>query len=149
MGSRKLEDLHPDLQPLATAFLAECHAAGLTILITCTYRSCEEQDLLYSYGRTVPNRNNPDNPWSTVTNCRGGQSDHNYMLYSKPAAKAFDIVPLRDDKEVWKTYQPEWKKIAEIWQKGFKTPTHYLDWYGRPNTSYSDYPHFCLKELKP
>lgn len=39
MASRRIEDLHPDLQPLATAFMRRCQDAGVDPLITCTYRS--------------------------------------------------------------------------------------------------------------
>lgn len=85
MPSRKLEDLHPTLQPIVGKFLERCEAAGLNILITCTYRSSAEQDALYAQGRTKPG--------AKVTHARGGQSRHNDTLDGKPASTAFDIVP--------------------------------------------------------
>jgi len=54
MSSRKLTDLHPQMQPLVTRFLANARAAGIDLLVTCTYRSNEEQTALYAIGRTKP-----------------------------------------------------------------------------------------------
>jgi len=94
MASRRIEDLHPDLQPLARKFLEECMAEGIDVLIYMTYRSNEEQDGLYAQGRTKPG--------NIVTNARGGHSSHNCVdPDGKPAAKAFDAVPRRGKELVW------------------------------------------------
>ena len=79
MASRKIEDLHPDLQPLCREFVRRCEAAGVTALITTTFRSGAEQDELYAQGRTKPG--------PRVTNARAGQSAHNAMIQGKPAAR--------------------------------------------------------------
>ena len=52
MASRKIEDLHPKLQPLALAFKRACRDRGVDVLIYMTYRSCQEQNDLYQQGRT-------------------------------------------------------------------------------------------------
>ncbi|ASJ25332.1 M15 family metallopeptidase [Laribacter hongkongensis] len=95
MPSRKIEDLHPALQPLCLEFKRRCADAGLDILITCTYRSNEEQNQLYAQGRN-------GKPGSRVTNAKGGQSEHNNTIQGQPASRAFDIVPLVNGKPVWR-----------------------------------------------
>lgn len=93
MSSRKIVDCHPRLQPLVHRFLEQCVHKGLDVLVTCTWRSPQEQDDLYAQGRTKPGR--------IVTNARAGQSAHNVTLNGLPAACAIDIVPLRNGKPVW------------------------------------------------
>jgi peptidoglycan L-alanyl-D-glutamate endopeptidase CwlK len=134
MSSRSLSDLHPKLRPVAEQFLARCKAAGLDILLTCTYRSAAEQNELYAQGRTKPGQ--------IVTRARGGQSAHNFELDGKPAAKAFDIVPLVLGKPVWDNQHPDWQKAGEI---GMALG---LNWYGAPNAPFREFPHFQLKEVK-
>lgn len=95
MSSRALEDLHPLFLPKARDFLDAAKAAGLDVLVYCTFRDRLEQDQLYAQGRAVPGK--------IVTNARAGQSAHNYGL-------AFDGAPLVhgkiawDDHEHWTTY---------------------------------------------
>jgi len=137
MASRNLADIHPDLHPLAEEFLDKCRAADLDILVTCTYRSAQEQDRLYAKGRTEPGK--------IVTTDKGGHSDHNFMLNGKPAAKAFDIVPLVKGKPIRDTSHPTWQTIAHIWRSGIRNQSFYLDWYGKPNATFHEFSHFCLK----
>lgn len=147
MPSRDINDLHPQLQPLAKEFIALCKKAGVELLITCTYRSNEEQNELYAAGRTKLNMDNLDNPYATVTKARGGESEHNFMLSGKPAAKAFDVVPLINGKAEWNTSHIAWAVIGNVWKKGIKNREYYLDWLGRQNSPYKDYPHFSLKSI--
>jgi peptidoglycan L-alanyl-D-glutamate endopeptidase CwlK len=93
VSSRKITDCHPVLQSLVQRFLENCTRAGLDVLITCTWRSPEEQSALYAQGRTKPGK--------IVTNAQAGQSAHNYVLNGLPAALAIDVVPLRNGKPVW------------------------------------------------
>lgn len=86
MSSRSLLDLVPPVRDRANKFLAECHAAGIDVLIYCTYRSPEEQNELYKIGRSLPGK--------IVTNARGGQSWHNFHA-------AFDFVPMINGKLQW------------------------------------------------
>lgn len=138
MASRKLEHLHRLLLPLAERFLEDCKMCGLDILVTCTYRSNEEQNNLYEIGRSKPGR--------IVTYAKGGQSEHNYTENGIPQAKAFDIVPMVSGKCDWNVKSPQWAKVAEIWSNGYHGHGHYLDWYGRESAKFREYPHFCLKE---
>lgn len=146
MSSRAIHDLHPLLQPLATAFLAKCTAAGLEILITTTYRSNAEQDALYALGRTVRSHVGPWNVkrpmGSIVTRARGGQSEHNYNLSGQPASLAFDFVPLMAGKPVWDDKSPLWKQAGEI---GLALG---LNWYGSPGAPFRESPHMAYRESR-
>lgn len=133
MSSRKLTDLHPQMQSMVTRFLANARAAGIDLLVTCTYRSNEEQAALYAIGRTKPGR--------IVTNAKPGKSSHNNTLAGKPAALAVDVVPLRDGKPVWSASDPVWKRVGEIGEKVG------LEWAGRW-TTFREYPHFQHPQAK-
>jgi peptidoglycan LD-endopeptidase CwlK len=97
--SRLLTDLRPEFQSLAQAWLDDCKAAGLNILITCTLRPNEEQDALYAQGRTTPGH--------IVTNAKAGQSAHNYGL-------ALDFVPIVNGKAEWTGKDPAWEQAISI-----------------------------------
>lgn len=130
ISSRKLEDLHPKVKKMAEDFLARCKAAGIDVLITCTYRDAAEQNRLYAIGRTVPGRK--------VTNAKAGQSFHNYRL-------AFDCVPMRHGKPVWGTTGADgelWAKVGEI---GVAVG---LEWAGKW-TRFKEFPHFQYTGGKP
>lgn len=139
MPSRHILDLHPDLQPLALAFLARCAARQVDVLIVCTYRSGAEQDALYAIGRTKPG--------ARVTNAKAGQSAHNFTINGRPAAKAFDAVPLLHGKPIWEdprdadadwTNDFGWKVMGEV------AAELGLVWYGRPGSAFREAPHFQL-----
>jgi peptidoglycan L-alanyl-D-glutamate endopeptidase CwlK len=86
INSRDINDLHPKVQTLCKQFIEECNEAGITILITSTFRDIASQNRLFAQGRTLPGR--------IVTNARGGDSFHNYRV-------AFDFVPLVAGKAQW------------------------------------------------
>lgn len=132
MASRNIFDLHPSLQPVCKNFLIQADKQGIDVLITCTWRSNAEQDELYAQGRSKPGL--------IVTRARGGQSAHNFLLGNKPAAKAFDVVPLIAGKAMWSASHPAWKNLGEI---GLDLG---LDWYGAPDSKFHEMPHFQLKE---
>lgn len=130
ISSRKIEDLHPRVQEMARQFIANCKAAGIDILITCTYRDAAEQNRLYAIGRTTPGRK--------VTNAKAGQSFHNYRL-------AFDVVPMRHGKPVWGTSGEDLK----LWQRvGAIGVAVGLEWAGNW-TRFKEYPHFQYTGGKP
>lgn len=131
MASRSLEDLHPDLRPLAEEFLKRAVLQGIEVLVTCTYRSGMEQNELYAQGRTKPG--------PRVTNARAGQSAHNFTINGKPAAKAFDVVPVVAGKLMWSAAHPHWQTLGQI---GMDLG---LNWYGAPGSKFTEYPHFQLK----
>jgi peptidoglycan L-alanyl-D-glutamate endopeptidase CwlK len=130
MASRKLTDLHPDLQPIAAQFMEQAQAAGIDVLVTCTWRSNEEQAQLYAQGRTVPGH--------VVTDAKPGQSRHNHMEDGAPAALAFDVVPLVAGKCDWHGDHPQWQKLGEIGQNLG------LRWFGARGAPFPELPHFEL-----
>lgn len=130
MASRRIEDLHPDLQPIALEFVRLCAEKGVDVLIYCTYRSDTEQDILYTKGRTTPG--------PKVTNARAGQSRHNDKFEGKPAARAFDAAPLVHGKIDWSINNPAWVIMGEVGQ------SLGLTWYGAPNARFREMPHFQL-----
>ena len=150
MPSRSLSYLHPNLQAAAGKALAECRtelaAIGAEVLVTCTYRSGEEQDELYAQGRTKPGR--------IVTWAKAGQSKHNITLNGLPAAQALDIVPLRHGKPVWGTggngldEDPNdddtddlelWQRVAGIFKR------HGFAWAGDWPKGKREFPHFEME----
>ena len=111
--SRDLADLLPVVRAKAEAFLAAASAAGIDLIVTCTYRPPEEQAALYAQGRTRPG--------ATVTNARAGESLHNYRV-------ALDVVPLRGGKPVWGTAGADgalWRKVGALGEAAG------LEWSGR------------------
>jgi len=125
--SRSLNDLHPAVQPMAAEFLNNCKAAGIDLLITCTWRSAAEQDALYAQGRTTPGR--------IVTRAKAGQSWHNHTLAGRPASLALDVVPLRLGKPVWAASDAIWQDVGRIGKACG------LEWAGEW-TRMREFPHF-------
>jgi peptidoglycan L-alanyl-D-glutamate endopeptidase CwlK len=101
MSSRLIVDLLPDVGQKATRWLDLCHLRGAEPLIYCTWRSPEEQAVLYAQGRTVPGRK--------VTNAQPWQSWHQVR-------RAWDAVPMNGGKPIW-TYDalsPDWQVLIEV-----------------------------------
>lgn len=152
MASREIKHLAADLQVLYNKFNDRCRRDtwflknGITVLLTCTYRSNEEQGQLFAQGRTKPGR--------VVTNAKPGRSKHNVVLADgTPAAEAFDIVPLRNGKPVWGTSgdgidddpADDERDDLEVWQRvGEHGEAVGLSWAGRW-TSFKEFPHFEIK----
>lgn len=107
MASRKLEDLKPVFRDRVEDWLEACKAAGLDILVYCTFRDVAEQTRLYKIGRTVKGDGVTEKrPMGrVVTNAKAGQSAHNYGL-------AIDFVPLINGKPQWSNKKLYDKAIA-------------------------------------
>jgi peptidoglycan L-alanyl-D-glutamate endopeptidase CwlK len=151
MSSREIRDLSPEMQVLYNRFLDRVRRdpwfqrASVTILLTftCTYRSESEQSRLYAQGRSTPGR--------IVTRAKAGQSKHNATTpQGKPAALAFDVVPLRSGKPIWGVAgdgiddnpDDDLTDDLEVWQRvGAHGEAVGLKWAGRW-TSFKEYPHF-------
>lgn len=93
MASRKITDLHPELQPLAQKFVQIANENNIDVLIYCTYRDAIEQNQLYSIGR--------EHDGKIVTWAKGGESKHNFTIEGKTASLAFDCVPMLNGKPYW------------------------------------------------
>lgn len=135
MPDRNLDDLDADLYPLCIKFIDACHAQGINVIITETYRSSEQQDADFAQGRTLPGR--------IITNARGGESPHNCTDdEGKPASCAFDFAIRQGDGTLdWNAADPAWQTALSI-GKGLALVSG-GDWH-----SPKDYPHFELKDWK-
>lgn len=126
MPSRNITDCVPQLQSAWKYAIGEwdrLYPALPKPILTCTYRSNEEQTKLYNQGRTTPGK--------IVTQAKAGQSKHN----SNPS-KAFDIAFKKDGVVDWSV--DLFKKFAAIIKpKGIK-------WGGDWKKGFIDYPHFEL-----
>lgn len=119
-NSRSLDDLIPPARERAEKFEQHCQAAGIDLLIYCTFRDNEAQAAIYAQGRTTPG--------AIATNARPGESWHNYRC-------AFDCVPMLGGKPQWgdkKTYA----KMGEIGE------SLGLEWAGRWQGSLRETAHF-------
>ena len=138
MASRNIQDLAKPLQPLASTFINTANALLLkrglnaSVLITCTWRSNEEQAKLYAIGRTVKGRK--------VTNAKPGESKHNCVDSNtgKPAAEAFDIAILVNGKLDWNLESDIWQLVGKLGEELG------LEWAGRWER-FREGPHFQLR----
>lgn len=150
MSSRNLNDLSTAMRRKCEEFLSECAQDewmlhnGVVVLVTCTYRSPEEQESLYAQGRAKPGR--------IVTRARGGQSKHNKKnAQGFPASEAMDVVPLRHGKPVWGTSgdgidddpSDDHTDDLEVWQRAGEIGKRCgLKWYGDPGSPFREFAHF-------
>lgn len=123
MSSRSLADLLPEFRALVEPALADCAAAGIDVLVTCTLRSNDEQATLFAQGRTAPG--------PIVTNARPGQSAHNFGL-------GLDVVPIVNGKPDWSGTTPVWQEIANIFR------ARGCQWLGEPDSPFREQAHFQL-----
>ena len=120
MASRDSLQLIPEMWPLFLDFRNGMLAAGLDFVVTCTFRSQDEQDALYELGRSKPGL--------VVTWTR--KSKHTDR-------KAFDIAMIKDGKITWDS--KEYLKAGEIGTKAG------LQW-GGAWAKKKDFAHFEMKE---
>jgi peptidoglycan LD-endopeptidase CwlK len=130
--SRSLDDLDPRFRALVDPWLADCAAAGIDLLVTCTLRTNEDQAVIYAQGRTTPG--------SIVTNAKAGQSAHNPNAAGK--ALALDVVPLVHGKPDWTGTSPLWDEVANLAQ------ARGLDWLGAPGSPFKELCHFQMKDWR-
>lgn len=128
MASRDPKDLHRDLQLAWETMESRCAVQGVTVILTCTYRSPQEQANLYNQGRTTPGH--------IVTHAQAGQSKHNLS-----PSEAFDIAIIENGKCNWFLNSPSWSKVISIGRSLGLTCG--ADWAGDKKDS----PHFELNEV--
>ena len=129
MASRNLHDLHPKLMGLAFQHRDMCEAAGIDLLIYCTFRSEAEQASLYAQGRTKPGK--------IVTYAKPGASKHNHMEGARAASLEYDCVPLIDGKPMWNPKHESWQIVGSIGK------SLGLEWAGDWKR-FKEYPHFQI-----
>jgi len=135
MASRQISDLSKQLQPLASKFVNTANAIlakyNASVILTCTFRTDDEQAELYAIGRSVKGRK--------VTNAKPGESKHNFVdkKSGKPASEAFDIAILVNGKLNWDLDSPVWEIAGSIGENLG------LEWAGRWER-FREGPHFQL-----
>lgn len=144
MASRKIEDLTPSMQEKTKKFLELAKQNGIEVLIYCTYRSPEEQEVLYMQGRlkqfglTLQQLNekraklglyplSENEASKIITYAKPGQSKHN-------TRQAFDCVPIIGGK-------PQWNNIDLYKKLGLVGKQVGLSWAGEWK-KFKEYPHF-------
>lgn len=106
--SRNLNHLHPYLKERWNLLKKEYEEKNKTkkLILTCTYRSTEQQNKYFQIGRTIELAKNP------VTNCDGKKklSMHNYL-----PSLAFDCAIVLHNKCIWTA--EDYLPIGEIAEK--------------------------------
>lgn len=129
MPSRLIADMASVCRPLFERVVDAWEIEGLSVLITCTYRSPAEQAELYAQGRTKPGR--------IVTYAKPGTSKHELGL-------ALDFVPLVQGKPMWKCDPKDphdpWLLAAQV----AKAVDRRIAWGGEW-ARFKDRPHLELK----
>jgi peptidoglycan LD-endopeptidase CwlK len=134
MSSRKIEDLVPAMQEKARAFAGAMAEVGIPFMFTCTYRSQEEQNELWSRGRDGDTR--PKVTWTR-------KSRHTNRT-------AFDIAILNDGQPCWSTKisvnendVPDYTEAGQIGESiGLKWGGRFRGANGKPQP---DFAHFELE----
>jgi len=91
-------------------------------------------------GRTAPGK--------IVTRAKPGQSAHNATIDGKPAARAFDAVPLLNGRAIYedpRDIDGDWSNDFGWRVMGEVAAELGLEWYGRPGSPFREAPHFQLR----
>ncbi len=133
MPSRSLQDADPKLRTAFLALNAEFNQAapGRSLVITCTYRSPEEQWALYREGRSADGH--VEDITRVVTQL-SGKPGHESLHNVKPA-RALDVAVVVGGKTTW--------DYREYLPLGALAAKHGLEWGGNWHTL-KDYPHLQL-----
>lgn len=86
-----INQLHPQLQPLALEHARRAETAGIAIVFTSGFRSPAEQQALFEKGRT---NSAVSNPREVVTNATPEHAPHCRRA-------AYDLVPIIAEKAAW------------------------------------------------
>jgi len=120
-SEKAIATLLPQVQPYARALVKKAAQHGITIKVIAGMRTYDEQNELFTQGRTKPGR--------IVTNARGGFSNHNFGI-------AFDVGVFEGA-----NYLGESPKSKAVGALGMDLG---LDWGGNWKT-FMDEPHFQLR----
>ena len=119
--------MHPLLRTELANILSEIAQGGVSIRLTQTLRTIQEQNDLYAIGRTKPGK--------IVTNAKGGQSYHNWGL-------SCDFCLLHKDGSIsWNMHEDldkdgiaDWMEVVKVFEK------YGWEWGGK--WKFKDTPHF-------
>ena len=105
---------------------------GIDIRVVQGLRTWSEQDALFAQGRTTPGR--------IVTNCKGGQSFHNFGL-------AVDCVPSQFSSD--QPYNPDWNPNHSSWKRMEAVGLSLGLTVGANFRTFPDNPHFQINGQFP
>jgi peptidoglycan L-alanyl-D-glutamate endopeptidase CwlK len=135
-----LHSLLPPVQLLGRSLLQLLEVAGFNARVISGTRSYDEQDRIYSQGRTSPG--------PIVTYARAGQSNHNFGL-------AFDIGLFKDDGSYISKDVKPYTEAGKLVKESLLVPQLAVDlapnlsmvaleWGGDWSGKKADYPHYQL-----
>lgn len=123
----RLQDVFPPLADRVRSMAATLAQEGIVIRVVQAMRTWAEQDALYAQGRTAPG--------NIVTNCRGGQSYHNFGL-------AVDCAPSKHGPG--QPFDPDWNEQNPSWQRMVAVGQSVGLDSGATWRTFKDVPHFQL-----
>lgn len=130
ISEQRLNEVFPVLCAKIQELAGMLEDEGIIIRVTQGLRTVEEQDALYAQGRTAPGK--------IVTNCKGGNSYHNFGL-------AVDCVPSLPGN----TYIPDWNAQHPTWKRMEELAAELGLQVGASWRTFPDAPHFQLNGRFP
>jgi len=127
MARKDIEGLRPEVQDLARSWLNLCAAEGLDIVVLCTYRSEEEQGILWKKGRKVGKRVTRDSP-KTSPHPKGRAIDFLVLDCGKPL-EDWDI---EDTENEWTIAGELAESLGFLWsgRSGKFRDAGHIEWRG-------------------
>lgn len=123
----RLQNVLPQLADRIRRMADMLAQEGIAIRVVQALRTWAEQDALYAQGRTAPGK--------IVTNCRGGQSYHNFGL-------AVDCAPSKNGPG--QPFDPDWNEQNPSWQRMVTVGQSMGLDCGATWRTFKDVPHFQL-----
>lgn len=133
---QRIEKLHPSVIEEVTNIINDCDKAlsgKAKIRITESFRTIEEQNLIFSQGRSTPGKK--------VTNAKGGQSIHNYGFSVDMCLIIGEKAASWDTKKDWDNDKvADWYECVKIFAKNG------WEWGGNWKT-FKDMSHFEKRDF--
>lgn len=136
ISEQRVSLLHPKIRDEVKALIEKAEAGfpeRIAIRIVQGLRTIEEQDALYSIGRTKPGK--------IVTNAKGGRSYHNYglaidfaLLYDKDGNGAYETLSWDTRADFDNDKSADWMEVVRVFEAAGYT------WGGKFSTI-TDAPH--------
>ena len=127
ISEARLELVWPLLSAKIHTMASTIEQEGVEIRVTQGLRSWQEQNTLYAQGRTMPG--------PVVTNCKGGDSYHNFGM-------AVDCVPSQF--APGQPYNPDWNPSHPAWKRMEAIGVSLGLTAGANFRTFPDNPHFQL-----
>lgn len=131
ISEARLAEVHPELARRVRQLSGKCEANNIQIRVSQGLRTWDQQDLLYSQGRTAAGK--------IVTDAPGGYSMHNFGL-------AVDVVPALDG---FPAFTPDWNSMDSRWQQVLMLGKTCQLAEGAQWRTFPDRPHLYPEELQP